>query len=111
MRPSNRPRILASTLPAHHLSLHPGEPPQFVCGDCGRWTLLRRGIALTHRAADGVRRCPGSGQRITLDLAPALWLARVSEATRNASLRRGARVHRKAAPPTPPAVHRIAAAR
>lgn len=111
MRPNSRPRILASALPAHRLSLYPGEPPQFVCGDCGRWALLRRGIALTHRAADGVRRCPGSGQRVTLDVAPAVWLARVREATRMASLRRGARVHHEAAPPTPPPVFRIAAAR
>lgn len=111
MRHNNRPRVLASALPAHQLSLHAGEPPQFVCVDCGRWTLLRRGIALTHRAAGSHARCAGSGQRVTIDLTPAQWTARLAEATRNAALRRAARVHRKAAPPTPPAVHRIAAAR
>lgn len=111
MRHNNRPRILASTLPAHHLSLHPGEPPQIVCGDCGRWTLLRRGIALTHRAADGVTRCPGSGQRITCDLASDQWAARVAAEQRDAALRRPGRVHRTAKPPTLPAVHQLAAAR
>lgn len=111
MRHNNRPKILASALPAHRLSLHPGEPRQYVCGDCGRWTLLRRGIALTHRAADDVTRCPGSGQRITCDLSPDQWAVRLAEATRNAALRRGGRVRPKTAPPPPPAVHRIATSR
>ena len=111
MRHNGRPRILASSLPAHHLSLHPGEPAQWVCGECGRWTLLRRGIALTHRAGDGVRRCAGSGQRLTVDLLPATWMARLRAASRDAALRRGSRVYRQATPPTPPPVHRIAAAR
>ena len=110
MRHNNRPKILASTLPAHQLSLHPGESRQYVCGDCGRWTLLRRGIALTHRAADGVTRCPGSGQRVTCDLTPAQWAARVRVAERDADTHRAGRVHRTAKPPAPPAVHQIAAA-
>ncbi|MGH3377656.1 MAG: hypothetical protein ACRDS0_03840 [Pseudonocardiaceae bacterium] len=109
MRHNNRPKILASALPAHQLSLHPGESRSYVCGDCGRWTLLHRGVALTHRTADGMTRCPGSGQRIVCDITPVLWAARVAAEQRDAGLRRAGHVHRTAKPPAPPAVHQLAA--
>jgi hypothetical protein len=111
MRHNNRPRILASTLPTHQLSLHPGESPQYVCGDCGRWTLLDRGVALTHRAADGIKRCQGSGQRVTRDIAPVEWAARLRLAERDAGTHRSPRVHRTAKSPVPSAVVQIAARR
>ena len=111
MRHNGRAAIAASTLAPNLLSLHHAERPQVRCPDCTAWRLLRRGMLAPHRAADGVSRCAGSGQRIALDLAPAAWLAALQEATRHAALRHNARVHPKAAPPPPPAVHRIAAAR
>ncbi len=111
MRHNNRPPILASTLPPNQLSMHPGEATQYVCRDCGRWTLLRRSIGLAHRAADGIKRCPGSGQRLTRDLTPIEWAARLREADRGAALHRAQRVYRTAKPPIAPAVVQLAAAR
>ena len=111
MRHNNRPPILASTLPSNQLTMHPGEATQYVCRDCGRWTLLRRSIALTHRAVNGITRCPGSGQRVTRDLTPTEWTARLREAARDAAVHRSPRVHRTAKPPVVPAVVQLAAAR
>ena len=111
MRHNSRPPILASTLPPNQLTMHPGEATQYVCRDCRRWTLLRRSIALAHRAADGIKRCPGSGQRLTHDLTPTEWAAGLREAARNAAVHRAPRVHRTAKPPVVPAVVQLAAAR
>jgi DNA-directed RNA polymerase subunit RPC12/RpoP len=115
VRHNHRPPILASNLPPSQLSMHPGEATQYVCADCGRWTLLRRGIALSHRAADGVTRCPGSGQRLTRDITPAEWAIRLREGTRDVggrhvTTRRGG-LHYAAKPPAPRAVCQIAAGR
>ena len=111
MRHNNRPSILASTLPPGQLSLHGGETPQYVCRDCGRWTLLRRSIALAHRAADGITRCPGSGQRLTRDITSSQWLAQLRDAERNAAVYRSSRVHKTGKPTPPPAVCQLASAR
>ncbi|KWX02748.1 hypothetical protein TH66_13470 [Carbonactinospora thermoautotrophica] len=110
MRHNGRPVLLASTLPPNRVSLYPGERPQVACPDCGRWRFLRRGMLVPHRADDGVSRCPGSAQRVVIDLTPAEWQARLREAARHAGQRRSMRVQRKPQPPVPPPVFRMRAA-
>ena len=113
MRHNSRPPILASILPPNQLAMHPGEAIQYVCRDCGRWTLLRRSIALAHRAADGIKRCPGSGQRLTCDLTPTEWAARLRDGKRDVAqcrvkTRKGG-MHYVAKPPTPHTLAQLAA--
>ena len=63
MRHNGRPVLVASELTPNLLMLYPGERPVLACPGCGTWRVLRRGMLPAHRAEDGVRRCPGSGQR------------------------------------------------
>lgn len=109
MRHNGRPVILASSFTPNMLSLYPGEPPTVTCPDCRRWRCLHRGMLAPHRAGDGDTRCPGSGQRIRIDLTPAEWQTRLREAERDAGRRHRTRVIRSPQPPTPPAVSRMAA--
>jgi hypothetical protein len=88
--------------------LSPGCRPLVACPDCGTWWVPRRGMLPAHRAADGVTRCGGSGQRVVIDLTPVEWRARLDAAVREAGIRRGSRVHRGARPPSAPPVFRIA---
>jgi hypothetical protein len=111
VRPNGRPPLAASSLPPNLLILHPGARPVVACPDCGTWRLLVRSLLPAHRAADEVSRCPGSGQRIVMDLAYPQWRARLDAAVRDAALRRGNRVHRSGRPPVPRPVFRIAASR
>jgi hypothetical protein len=90
--------------------LSPASRPVLACPDCGTWRVPRRGMLPAHRASDMVTRCPGSGQRVTIDLTPAQWQARLDAAAREAGLRRGGRVHRGGHPPAAPPVFRIARA-
>ena len=110
MRHNGRLLLAVSELPPNLLMLTPGSPPVLACPDCGTWRVPRRGMLPAHRAADGVSRCAGSGQRVRIDLTPAQWQARLASAVREAGLRRGSRVHRGARPPVPPPVFRIARA-
>lgn len=84
MRHNRQPVLLASSLPPNKLSLYPGEHPSAECPGCGRWRILRRGMLSPHRTDDGVSRCPGSGQRIDVDLTPAQWLVQLSAASDHA---------------------------
>ncbi|MEV4161445.1 hypothetical protein [Nonomuraea dietziae] len=110
MRHNGRPPILASSMSPNLISLHVGEHPTAACPDCHAWRMVRRGMLWPHRADDGVSRCPGSGQRIVIDLTTIEWLSRVKVACRDANTRHGSRTQRKPTPPTPPPVHRMAAA-
>ena len=110
MRHNGRPPLAVSELPPNLLMLTPGSRPVLACPDCGTWRVPRRGMLPAHRAADGVSRCAGSGQRVRIDLTPAEWQARLRAAVREAGLRRGSRVRRGARLPVPPAVFRIARA-
>jgi hypothetical protein len=83
MRHNGRPPVLVSALPPDQVNLRPGEPVAMRCRLCGKWRVKRKMLWL-HRAHDGVSRCPGSGQRVDLDLAPAQWLARLEAARRSA---------------------------
>jgi len=86
MRHNGRPAVLVSTLPPDQVNLRPGEPVAVACPICGKWRHVRRHMLWPHRAHDGKTRCPGSGQRVRLDLTPAQWLVRLETARR--SLRR-----------------------
>jgi hypothetical protein len=97
-------------LPPNLLMLSPGSRPVLACPDCGTWRVPRRGMLPAHRAADGVARCAGSGQRVVVDVTSAQWRARLDAAVREAGLRRGIRVHRGSNPPAAPPVFRIARA-
>lgn len=90
MRHNGRPRMYASRMRPNHLNLRPGEPRMVVCPDCGRWHGLRRSIVSPHWDDSDISLCPGSGQRICVDLDPAEWAQRLSEAIAEADLIRPA---------------------
>jgi hypothetical protein len=104
---NQRPALLASTLPPNTLNLRPGERPAMICPDCGCWRLLYRSMIAAHQAADGITRCPGSGQRLNRDITPQVWQAQLRDAVQNAGRRRPSRVHLQPAPPVPTPVFRI----
>jgi len=109
-RHNGRPPLAASELTPSLIMLTPGTRAVVACPDCGTWRVPSRGMLPAHRAADKVTRCPGSGQRVCIDLTAGEWRARLDAAVREAGLRRGSRVHRGARPPVPPPVFRIARA-
>lgn len=73
---NRRSPIPTSAIDPFKVSLRVGERYQVACPWCDRWRLLLRGMLEPHRRADGVSRCPGSGQRIVLDETEAQWRAR-----------------------------------
>ena len=107
MRHNGRPPILASELTPNLLMFCTDFRAAVACSNCGTWRVPHRGMLPAHRAADGVARCPGSGQRVVMDLTPTEWQARLDAAVREAGLRRGSHVHRSGQPPVPPPVFRI----
>jgi len=82
MRHNGRPAVAISTLPPGKVSLMPGEPVMLACLICGKWRRVARRMLWPHRAADAVTRCPGSGQRLVLDLSPGDWAIRLEAARR-----------------------------
>jgi hypothetical protein len=83
MRHNGRPSMLVSTLPPGQVNLRPGEPVTMACPICGKWRQVKRHMLWPHRAHDGRTRCPGSGQRVRIDLAPGEWLVRLEAAHRS----------------------------
>jgi hypothetical protein len=114
MRHNRRPVLMASKLNPNQISLHPGERPSATCPDCGRWRILRRGMLSAHRGDDGVTRCPGSGQRIAVDITPAQWMIQLEVAVRHARQLRAPysrlRTRPKPQPPVPTPTFRMPAA-
>ncbi|MGY1583844.1 hypothetical protein [Streptomyces sp. MN13] len=130
MRHNGRPVIKASTIRPEHLSLREGEPRMVVCPDCGTWRRLTRSMIHPHR--DGVeqprpegrryrddataarptngRRCPGSAQRIVIDITPEEWTERLLAAETTVVGRRTTRPIRKPRPQAAPAVAQMPAA-
>ncbi|MEV0695274.1 hypothetical protein [Streptomyces sp. NPDC050388] len=124
MRHNGRAPIKASTMRPEHLNLRDGEPRLVVCPDCDTWHRLTRSMIRPHRDGTdtpktgerrylgdkpaGGRRCPGSAQRITIDVDITEWGHKAAEADATAMGRRSGRVNSKprAAVPTP--VHRVA---
>jgi hypothetical protein len=84
--------------------------PVLACPDCGSWRVPQRGMLPAHRAADGVTRCGGSGQRVVIDVTAAERRVQLDAAVREAGLRHGSRIHRGSRPPVAPPVFRIARA-
>ncbi|MEU6102793.1 hypothetical protein [Streptomyces flaveolus] len=118
MRHNGRAPLKASQMRPEHLSLREGEPRLVVCPDCETWHRLKRSMILPHRDGRpverterryfgdkpaGGRRCPGSAQRITIDLSPEEWGEKLLAADSTATARRSARQHHKPiqAPATP----------
>lgn len=76
-RGNGRPTINASEMRPDHLDL--SSPWTFVCRDCGRWRSRRRSRITPHRARPddpAGQLCPGSGQRVYVDLDPGEWARR-----------------------------------
>ncbi|MGW4597007.1 hypothetical protein ACWEOA_17120 [Streptomyces sp. NPDC004457] len=132
MRHNGRAPIKASSLRPEHLNLREGEARMIVCPECETWHRLTRSMIHPHR--DGVeqprpegrryrdasdktkpsngRRCPGSAQRIIIDITPAEWTEQLLAAESTASSRRTTHPVRKPRPQAPPAtVHMNFAAR
>lgn len=110
MRHNGQKPINLSALPAGRYEVRPGERAQVACLCCPAWRVLRRGMVPAHRAADGLSRCPGSGQRIISDVSPAAHQALVQAAGRQADLFHGSRTHRTPAPAAPTPVCRMGSA-
>ncbi|MFG3384369.1 hypothetical protein [Streptomyces sp. NPDC047999] len=128
MRHNRRAPLLASLLPPEHLSLREGEPRTIVCPDCSTWRRLERSMITPHRAPgaapasdrprryvgakpSGGPRCPGSAQRVTIDISVEEWGERLLAADSTATGRRSARQHSKPLPAPAPAVAQMTPAR
>ncbi|MFD7735858.1 hypothetical protein ACFV6F_36410 [Kitasatospora phosalacinea] len=124
MRHNGRPALRASQIPATHINIRPGEPVTVVCTDCRTWRKLTRGMVPAHRStdlgrelvgADGQQvrrdtRCPGSGQRVEIDLTVAKWVTRIEDGLTETAACRPTKVLRKVPTPKPPALHQLAPA-
>lgn len=131
MRHNGRTPIKASSLRPEHLNLREGETRMVVCPDCQTWHRLTRSMIHPHR--DGVvppkpegrryrdapsvkdksssgRRCPGSAQRIEIDITPEEWTERLLAAESTASSRRTTNPVRKPRPQAAPATAQMNAA-
>ncbi|MGW2543987.1 hypothetical protein ACWC5I_24695 [Kitasatospora sp. NPDC001574] len=121
MRHNGRPPLKASTIRPAHITLQPGEPVTVVCTDCGTWRKLTRSMIPAHRSTDLGRdligadgrqvqrdaRCPGSGQRITMDLTVARWVTQIEDGLAEVAARRPTKVLRKVPTPKPPAITKL----
>jgi hypothetical protein len=121
MRHNGRPALRASRLNANQFTLHPGERITIECPDCRTWRPVDRGMVRPHRLTDHGKeaerkhksgrgrdeRCPGSAQRLVIDINAAQWMERVQEANREAGARRSNKVIRKPKVAVPPPVSRI----
>ncbi|MGW3954060.1 hypothetical protein ACWEKM_24775 [Streptomyces sp. NPDC004752] len=126
MRHNGRTPIKVSSLRPENLNLREGEI-SVVCPDCDTWRRLTRSMIHPHR--DGVeqpkpegrryrddttsskpsngRRCPGSAQRIEVDIAPEQWSEKLLAAETTASGRRTTKPVRKPRPQDAPAPTQI----
>ncbi|MFC8263759.1 hypothetical protein ACFUNF_40720 [Streptomyces sp. NPDC057291] len=125
MRHNGRTPLLASTMRPEHLNLREDDPRMAVCPDCQTWHRLTRSMINPHRSSDGViasndrprryfgdkpaggRRCPGSAQRITIDITVEQWGEKLLTADTTATGRRSARQHYKPLPASAKPVARM----
>ncbi|MGV4985821.1 hypothetical protein ACVB8X_07165 [Streptomyces sp. NRAIS4] len=127
MRHNGRTPIKASSLRPENLNLREGET-SVVCPDCDTWRRLTRSMIHPHR--DGVEqpkpegrryrddtdktkpsnglRCPGSAQRIEMDITPEQWSEKLLTAETTASGRRTTKPARKPRPQAAPAPAQMA---
>ncbi|GGS09322.1 MULTISPECIES: hypothetical protein [Streptomyces] len=123
MRHNGRAPLKASQMRPEHLNLRENEPTLVVCPDCDTWHRLKRSMILPHRSGApvekterryfgdkpaGGRRCPGSAQRVVIDITVEEWGRRLLEADSTATGRRSARQHSKPLPAPAAPVHRLA---
>jgi hypothetical protein len=121
-RLNRRPRRAASSLPITHLDLTAGQRPSAVCGDCGTWRLLHDTVRIPgphlvrmiapHPTRSGRALCPGSSQRIVLDVAPERWqqamdrlASRMETRGCDPATRQGTTLVKKPAPKAPAVLH------
>ncbi|WP_157407865.1 hypothetical protein [Actinomadura atramentaria] len=123
MRHNGRPVILASRLTPNLLSLSDqGGCALVACPDCGCWRSVKRGMVTAHRGPDvpgadawpaefrpSPPRCPGSGQRVRIDVTFEQWRKELAEACFEAGKRRPTRVLPRPKPPVAPSVMQLAA--
>ncbi|MHB6912792.1 hypothetical protein [Streptomyces sp. DB-54] len=88
MKHNGRAPLKASEIRPDLINLREGEPRTMVCPDCRRSRAIRDRMVVAHRAEphsaqprhrrteNRVPRCPGSGQRIWIDITPEQWQAR-----------------------------------
>ncbi|MFF3516573.1 hypothetical protein [Streptomyces sp. NPDC002573] len=126
MRHNGRAPIKASTMRPENLNLRENEPRMAVCPDCQTWRRLTRSMIAPHR--DGVdvpksdarryfgdkpaggRRCPGSAQRIDIDITPEQWSEKLLTAETTTVSRRTTHPIRKPRPEAAPAPFQMPAA-
>ncbi|TMQ95974.1 hypothetical protein ETD83_21840 [Actinomadura soli] len=122
MRHNGQPVILASSLPPNLISLSERSCALVACPTCGAWKSIKRGMVTAHRGphvpgADAwpaefrpsPPRCPGSGQRVRVDLSVDQWRQRLADTCREAGRRRPTRVIPRPKPPVARAVVQLAA--
>ncbi|MCD9165813.1 hypothetical protein [Streptomyces albireticuli] len=89
MKHNGRLPLQASTIRPDLINLRDGEKRAIVCPDCRVWRPIQDRMVTAHRAVphsgqprhrrsgpDRTPRCPGSGQRIWIDLTADQWHAR-----------------------------------
>jgi hypothetical protein len=94
VKDNGQPPILVSTLTPGTYSLA-GEPRTVVCGECGTWHRVRKGMVWPHDNERGAR-CEWSGQLVWFDLDPqqeAAGRLALELDSRDAGQRRGNRAH------------------
>lgn len=75
MRTNGQPALNASQLRPDHLDLTGRK--KIVCRHCRRWSFYKKHMVYPHDD-QGVP-CPGSGQRVWLDLTPGQWARELAE--------------------------------
>ncbi|TDB84477.1 hypothetical protein E1264_24500 [Actinomadura sp. KC216] len=112
---NGRRTLLASQIPLDQISMPPGRSPRLVCADCKTWQPWKRGQVRAHPLWPGEAaspKCPGSHQRVFLDLTPdRLRELRAGAAAQARAIARSPREGYQQAPPVAPAVHQLAGRR
>ncbi|TMR27355.1 hypothetical protein [Actinomadura geliboluensis] len=123
MYSNGRPVIRLSSLPPNLVSMSDRGGCTLVgCPDCGAWRSVKRSMITPHRGPDvpgadawpnefrpPAPWCPGSGQKVRVDLTFEEWRARLEEGCRQSGQRRRTRVMPRPKPPVARAVVQIAA--
>lgn len=112
---NGRRTVLTSRIPLDQISMPVGRSPRLLCKDCGTWQTWKRGLVKAHPLwpdEAGSPKCPGSHQRVFVDLTPdQLQELRAGASAHARAVARTAREGYQQAPPAAPAVHQIAARR
>jgi hypothetical protein len=110
--PLRRSPLRASELPPDCVSIPLQGARTIRCPGCLRWLKPANGGFRRHTVdIDSDAVCPESGRRVWFDVESSRWIAGLDVAVRDAALRRGAHVQRKAMLPVPTPVYRLAGSR